>query len=334
MKKILITGGAGYIGSHTLLKFIEAGYEVAVFDSLENGHRESLDIIKEISESNFRFYQGDLKNPEDILHAVEDFEPEGIIHFAAYALVGESTSNPNKYYENNLYGGVNLLKALETKWVKKIVFSSTCAIFGQPEAEKISEDLPKSPINPYGKSKLMFEEVLKDADSAHGIKFVALRYFNAAGGDPLGRIGEDHDPETHLIPLILATVKGERDEIAIFGTDYDTPDGTCIRDYIHVFDLASAHIKAFEYLDNGQSDVFNLGTGNGSSVKEVIEKVKSITQKEFKVVERERRAGDPARLIADNAKAVKKLGWKPEYNIDQMIEHAWKWKSGKERFEY
>lgn len=332
---ILVTGGAGYIGSHTVFKLIEAGHEVAVFDNLEYGHREAIDIIQEITESSVRFYLGNLLNYEGVEYAIEDFQPDAIVHFAAYAYVGESVTDPVKYYQNNISGGVNLLKAMQTHKVDKIVFSSTCAIFGQPDTLPISENLPKKPINPYGRSKLMFEQILGDADKAYGIKNVCLRYFNAAGAEPRGFLGEDHDPETHLIPLVINTALGKRESISIFGTDYDTEDGTCIRDYIHVLDLADAHVKAVEYLETSmKSEKINLGTGKGASVKEIIVRVKELTKKLIMVREEPRREGDPAVLVADNARAKKILHWDPEYTLDDILSHAVKWHMTKDTFEY
>ncbi|MFW5720431.1 MAG: UDP-glucose 4-epimerase GalE [Candidatus Dojkabacteria bacterium] len=333
--KILVSGGAGYIGSHTVFKLIETGHEVAVFDNLEYGHREAIDIIQEITESSVRFYLGNLLNYEDIEYAIEDSQPDAIVHFAAYAYVGESVTDPVKYYQNNISGGVNLLKAMQTHNVDKIVFSSTCAIFGQPDTLPISENLPKKPINPYGRSKLMFEQILGDADKAYGIKNVCLRYFNAAGAEPRGFLGEDHDPETHLIPLVINTALGKRESISIFGTDYDTEDGTCIRDYIHVLDLADAHVKAVEYLETTmKSEKINLGTGKGASVKEIIVSVKELTEKLIMVREEPRREGDPAVLVADNARAKQILGWEPVYSLDDMLSHAVKWHMTKDTFEY
>jgi UDP-glucose 4-epimerase len=333
--KILVTGGAGYIGSHTVLDLLNRGYDVAVFDSLEVGHKESLDIIQEITGKEIPFYQGNLLNYDDIDNAIADFKPEGIIHFAAYALVGESVTDPNKYYRNNIVGGLNILDAMKNNGVQNLVFSSTCAIYGQPEIVPMTEDLPKAPINPYGDSKLMFEKVLENATKAYNIKFVALRYFNACGCEEQGRIGEDHTIETHLIPLIMDAALGRRESIAIYGIDYDTPDGTCIRDYIHVLDLSDAHIKALEYLkENGESTSINLGTSNGSSVREIIEAVKKASGKDFKVTETDRRPGDPAKLIANNQKAKQVLGWEPKYGLEEIIESAWKWETGKGKYNY
>jgi UDP-glucose 4-epimerase len=333
--KILVIGGAGYIGSHTVLELLSQGYEVAVFDSLEKGHKEALDIIREKAEDNFPFYQGNLLNYDDINHAISDFAPEGVIHFAAYIEVGESVKDPIKYYTNNVEGGLNLLKSMRANNVKNIVFSSTAAVFGQPEEFPIKETTPKAPINPYGKSKLMFENILQDASDAYGLNYVALRYFNACGAQPDGFIGEDHEPESHLIPIIMDAAQEKRESISIYGTDYDTPDGTCIRDYIHILDLADAHIKAIEYMvRENKSDQFNLGNGTGYSVKEIIETVKRVTGKEFTVIESERRPGDPAILIADNTKAKEVLKWSPKYNLDDIITSAWRWESGKAKFDY
>jgi UDP-glucose 4-epimerase len=333
--KILIIGGAGYIGSHTALLLLKEGYEIGIFDSLEKGHKEAVEILKEVGENNFPFFQGNLLNFEDIDHAIGEFHPDAIIHFAAYIEVGESVQNPIKYYENNVYGGINLLKAMRNHSVDKIVFSSTAAIFGQPEKMPISEDTIKNPINPYGKSKLVFENILEDSSKAYGLKYVALRYFNACGAEENGVIGEDHEPESHLIPLVMDAANGKRESVSIYGTDYDTKDGTCIRDYIHILDLADAHIKALEFMvKHDKSDVFNLGNGAGYTVKEIIDEVKKVSGKEFKVIETQRRLGDPVALIADSTKAQKLLEWKPKYNLKDIVESAWKWETTKGRFEY
>lgn len=327
--KILVTGGAGYIGSHTVLSLIQKGYEVCVFDSLEHGHKQVLDIISEITGTQVKFYQGNLLDMSSISKAIEDAKPDGVIHFAAYLSVGESVSDPLKYYRNNIMGGVNLLEAMRSNGIKQIVFSSTAAVFGQPEEVPIKETTTKSPINPYGQSKLNFEQVLEDTRKAHGINYVALRYFNAAGAEPSGKIGEDHNPELHLIPIVLEAALGHRDAITVFGADYPTKDGTCIRDYVHVLDLADAHIKALEFMTKeNKSETFNLGSAHGYSVKEVIEAVERITGKHVPVKIGERRAGDPAVLIADNTKARTTLGWEIQYGLDAIISSAWNWETG------
>lgn len=321
--KILVLGGAGYIGSHTVYRLIEQGNEVVIFDNLETGHIEAV-------HPNARFYKGDLRNRAEI-DAVLDKENniDAVIHFAANSLVGESMTNPLKYYDNNLCGTKVLLESLVDHNIKNIVFSSTAATYGEPKHTPILEDDPTNPTNCYGETKKAMERMFYWTQQAHGLKYVSLRYFNACGAHISGKIGEAHNPETHLIPIILQAANGTRDHISIFGTDYNTPDGTCIRDYIHVTDLAQAHILAVEYLLNGgESNIFNLGNGVGFSVREVIETAKKVTGKEIKVIEEERRAGDPAILIASSDKAKNILGWKPEYDdLSTIIETAWKWHS-------
>ena len=321
--KILVLGGAGYIGSHTVYRLIEQGNEVVIFDNLETGHIEAV-------HPNARFYKGDLRNRAEI-DAVLDKENniDAVIHFAANSLVGESMTNPLKYYDNNLCGTKVLLESLVDHNIKNIVFSSTAATYGEPKHTPILEDDPTNPTNCYGETKKAMERMFYWTQQAHGLKYVSLRYFNACGAHISGKIGEAHNPETHLIPIILQAANGKRDHISIFGTDYNTPDGTCIRDYIHVTDLAQAHILAVEYLLNGgESNIFNLGNGVGFSVREVIETAKKVTGKEIKVIEEERRAGDPAILIASSDKAKNILGWKPEYDdLSTIIETAWKWHS-------
>lgn len=321
--KILVLGGAGYIGSHTVYRLIEQGNEVVIFDNLETGHVEAV-------HPNARFYKGDLRNRAEI-DAVLDKENniDAVIHFAANSLVGESMTNPLKYYDNNLCGTKVLLESLVDHNIKNIVFSSTAATYGEPKHTPILEDDPTNPTNCYGETKKAMERMFYWTQQAHGLKYVSLRYFNACGAHISGKIGEAHNPETHLIPIILQAANGTRDHISIFGTDYNTPDGTCIRDYIHVTDLAQAHILAVEYLLNGgESNIFNLGNGVGFSVREVIETAKKVTGKNIKVVEEDRRAGDPAILIASSDKAKNILGWKPEYDdLSTIIETAWKWHS-------
>lgn len=321
--KILVLGGAGYIGSHTVYSLIEQGNEVIVFDNLETGHIEAV-------HPKAKFYKGDLRNRVHI-DSVLDVEKniDAVIHFAANSLVGESMINPLKYYDNNLCGTKVLLESLIAHNIKNIVFSSTAATYGEPKHTPILEDDPTDPTNCYGETKKAMERMFYWTQQAHGLKYVSLRYFNACGAHISGKIGEAHNPETHLIPIILQAANGTRDHISIFGTDYNTPDGTCIRDYIHVTDLAQAHILAVKYLLNGgESNIFNLGNGVGFSVREVIETAKKVTGKEIKVIEEERRAGDPAILIASSDKAKNSLGWKPEYNdLSTIIETAWKWHS-------
>jgi len=316
---ILIVGGAGYIGSHLNKEISKKGIKTVIFDNLSYGHK---DFIKWGI-----FEQGDLSNIEDIRSVFRKYPIEAVMHFAAFTYVGESVEDPQKYYMNNVKNTLNLLQVMLEENVNYFVFSSTCATYGNPVEIPITESHPQNPINPYGKGKLMVETVLKDYSDAYGFKYASLRYFNAAGADPDGEIGELHDPETHLIPLILDVAAGKREDVKIFGTDYDTPDGTCIRDYIHVTDLAEAHILALEYLQKGgESNVFNLGNGNGFSVKEVIETAKEITGKDIKAVESNRRPGDPPILIGSSKKAMEILNWKPKYHdLSKIIETAWNW---------
>ena len=320
MMNVLVCGGAGYIGSHTVYELIERGHSVVVVDSLIKGHKAAV-------HNEAKFYLGDIRDEEFMDRVFKENNIDAVIDFAAFPLVGESVNEPFKYYENNVYGTLKLLEAMERSGVKKIVFSSTAATYGEPENDIIVESDKTNPTNPYGETKLTVEKMLKWADNAYGIKFVALRYFNAAGAHISGKIGEDHSPETHLIPIILQTALGQREKMFIFGDDYDTPDGTCVRDYIHVTDLADAHIKALEKLfKTNESGIYNLGNGKGFSVKEVIEKAKKVTGKDFKVEIEARRSGDPSTLIASSEKAIKELGWKPKFNtLDKIIETAWNW---------
>ena len=321
---VLVCGGAGYIGSHINKQLHKEGYETIVFDSLVYGHREA---VKWGS-----FVKGDLGNVEEIEEVFRQHSIEAVFHFAAYAYVGESVTEPEKYYYNNVVNTLNLLQVMKKYGCKKIIFSSTCATYGEPERVPITEDMPQKPINPYGATKLMMERIFKDYHRAYGLEFVVLRYFNAAGADPEGEIGESHQPETHLIPLVLDAAAGKREDIKVFGTDYDTPDGSCVRDYIHVYDLATAHLLALHYLEKGhESDFFNLGNEKGTSVLEVIESVKRVTGRKFKVTTAQRRPGDPAKLVGSSEKARRVLGWKPVYgDIDLIVEHAWKWCVGAE----
>lgn len=321
--KILVLGGAGYIGSHTVYRLIEQGHKVVVFDNFETGYYEAIHPDAEV-------YEGDLRNRADIDNVFDkESDIDAVIHFAANSLVGESMVKPLKYYDNNICGTKVLLESMVAHNINRIVFSSTAATYGEPIHTPILENDPTNPTNCYGETKRAMERMFYWTEHAHGMKYVSLRYFNACGAHISGKIGEAHNPESHLIPIILQTANGTRDHISIFGTDYDTPDGTCIRDYIHVTDLAQAHILAVEYLINGgESDIFNLGNGVGFSVKEVIETAKKVTGKEIKVVEENRRAGDPAVLIASSEKAKKVLGWNPQYNeLSTIIETAWKWHS-------
>jgi UDP-glucose 4-epimerase len=315
---ILVAGGAGYIGSHVCKMLKEKGYDVIILDNLSHGHRSFAKYGE--------FILGDIAD-ESLLDLVfTNYNIEAVMHFCAYIEVGESVKDPNKYYKNNVSNTITLLNAMLKHNVKYFVFSSTAAVYGMPERIPIKEDDPKAPINPYGRSKYMVEQILEDYDQAYGLKSIRFRYFNAAGADESLEIGEAHEPETHLIPLILDAACGVRESIKIFGTDYETKDGTCIRDFIHVNDLADAHIKGLEYLmSENKTDYFNLGNGSGYSVREVIEKVKEITKIDFKVEETGRRPGDPAYLIADNEKARKILNWEPKYDLEAIIKTAWNW---------
>ncbi|MDP9099918.1 MAG: UDP-glucose 4-epimerase GalE [Verrucomicrobiota bacterium] len=312
--KILVVGGAGYIGSVCAELLLDEGHTVCIFDNLSEGHRAAVDPRAE-------FIEGDLGTIDLIQSALTAFRPQAVMHFAASALVAESMENPSKYFRNNIGNGLNLLDAMVTTGVNQFVFSSTCAIFGPPERLPIDESLPKRPINPYGESKLAFEKILRWYGEIHGVRFVSLRYFNAAGAS--GKFGEEHRVETHLIPNVLKVALGQKPHVEIYGTDYDTSDGTCIRDYIHILDLSRAHILA---LGAGKSEFFNLGTGGGTSVREVIESCRKITGRKIPVVEKPRRPGDPARLVAASDKIQRELGWQPEFqNIDAIIESAWRW---------
>ena len=327
---ILITGGAGYIGSHTILNLIEkTDYKIIIFDNLENGHIETVNTLLEINserqrraDDNIIFEKGDLRNIEDIENVFNKFSIDGIIHFAAFALVEESVKNPSKYYRNNIYGTLNLLDTMIKHNVKRIVFSSTCATYGNPQYTPIDEKHPQNPINPYGYSKLAVERIMDDYDKAYGLKSIRLRYFNVAGADEKGRIGEWHEPETHLIPNIL---KANNDKVfTIFGNDYETRDGTCIRDYVNVLDLAEAHRLAYEYLlKENKTDVFNIGTGEGYSVKEVFDACERVLKKKIPVEIKGRRAGDPAVLYADIGKVKSVLGWKPERSLEESIKNSY-----------
>ncbi|HBP51131.1 MAG: UDP-glucose 4-epimerase [Candidatus Shapirobacteria bacterium GW2011_GWE1_38_10] len=321
---ILIVGGAGYIGSEINKELNEAGFQTVVFDSLVSGHKEATKWGE--------FVQGDLNNLEDIRGVFKKYKIEAVFDFAAFIEVGESVKDPQKYYFNNLVNTLNLLKVMKEFEVNKIIFSSTAATFGEPKYTPIDEVHPQWPINPYGWTKLMIERVFADYDVAYGLRYVALRYFNACGANDEADIGEDHAQESHLIPLILDAAIGKRENIKIFGTDYPTPDGTCVRDYIHVVDLASAHLLALKHLmDGGESKQYNLGNGKGFSVREVIDAVKKVTEKEFTVLEVERRPGDPPILIASSEKIRKELGWSPKYTeIEEIVATAWKWHQKKD----
>lgn len=318
---ILVTGGAGYIGSHAVLALQRAGYEAIVFDNLSSGHRELIEPLQ------VELIVGDTIDRAALDRIFQTREIAAVMHFAADIAVGESVSNPAKYYRNNVAATLTLLEAMVAASVKTFVFSSSCALYGVPKFVPLTEDHPFDPISPYATTKWMVERMLTDFDAAYDFRSVAFRYFNASGADPNRLLGEDHAPETHLIPLILLTALGQRDSIAILGTDYPTPDGTCIRDYIHVSDLAQAHVLGLKYLlDGGQSDVFNLGNGSGFSVREVIETARKVTGKEINVIERDRRPGDPPILVGSSAKAQQILNWQPQFAaIETILDHAWQW---------
>ena len=312
--KVFVTGGAGYIGSVCVEQLLDAGHTVTVFDNLTEGHRSAVDPRAAL-------IVGDLQQRCDIEDAMETARPDAVMHFAANALVGESMTDPSKYFRNNVYGGINLLDAMVSVGCKRFVFSSTCATFGVPDRMPIDETQTQLPINPYGESKLMFEKVLRWYDEIHDLRYVARRYFNAAGAS--GRFGEDHRIETHLIPNVLRVALGQKSQVEIFGTDYPTPDGTCIRDYIHILDLAQAHMLA---LNAPQSAKYNLGTGGGTSVREIIATCEKVTAKKIAVIEKPRRPGDPPRLIAGSEKVRAELGWKPQFqNVEKIIASAWAW---------
>jgi UDP-glucose 4-epimerase len=311
---IFLTGGAGYIGSVTTEALLNRGHNVTVFDSLERGHRAAID-------DRATFIQGDLRNPTDIGDAMKKVKPDAVMHFAAFALVGESMDDPMMYFRNNVVGGLNLVEAMTNVGVPRIVFSSTCATYGQPEVMPMTEDLPQRPTNPYGESKLQFEKILNWFRDRKNLQSVFLRYFNAAGATE--KFGEDHEPETHLIPNVLRVALGQRENVMVFGDDYDTPDGSCVRDYIHIVDLAQAHMLALEGTMQGP---FNLGNGDGYSVLEVIKIAREITGHDIPAVMHPRRPGDPAKLMAGADKAHKVLGWKPKYpELSTIMQHAWSW---------
>jgi UDP-glucose 4-epimerase len=319
---ILVTGGAGYIGSHAVLALKQAGYGVVVIDNLVYGHRDLVEKVLQVE-----LIVGDTNDRSLLDNLFATHNIAAVMHFSAYAYVGESVTDPAKYYRNNVVGTLTLLEAMLAASIKQFVFSSTCATYGVPNTVPIPEDHPQNPINPYGFTKLAVERILADFDVAYGLKSVVFRYFNAAGADPSGLLGEDHGPETHLIPLVLMAALGKLKSVSIFGTDYPTPDGTCIRDYIHVTDLAEAHILGMEYLlQGGDTGVFNLGNGSGFSVKEVIEAAEMVSGQTIKVVESDRRPGDPPILVGSSDKARKVLGWKPQYPaLKDIISHAWQW---------
>lgn len=320
---ILVTGGAGYIGSHTVQALLEQGHKVVIYDDLMRGH---VDALPEMSEQ-AQFVLGDIADKELVASVIQQEKVDAVVHFAAASLVGESMTHPSLYYNNNVAGTLALLDVLVQTGVKKIVFSSTAAVYGEPKTTPIAEDADLRPTNVYGRTKWMIEQMLADYSAAYGLNYVALRYFNAAGAMASGLMGEDHEPETHLIPLILKTALGQRKAIAIYGTDYPTPDGTCIRDYIHVCDLADAHVLALSHLlSGGTSRVYNLGSQQGFSVREIIAAAKEVTGIDFAVEEQARRAGDPAVLIASSEKICRELKWQPKHSdIYSIIQSAWEW---------
>ncbi len=316
MKTILVTGGAGYIGSITVRRLLEKGYKVVILDNLSRGNKKSIP-------EGVPFIQGNIGDKATVSLLLKDHKIDAVLHFAAYAYVGESVNNPDIYFENNFVESLKFINALRKNGVNKLVFSSTCATYGIPSQVPITENESKKPINPYGMAKHMVEQILESYKTAYNFNYVALRYFNAAGA--AYGIGEDHDPETHLLPLILEVALGKRDHINIFGTDYPTPDGTCLRDYIHVVDLADAHISALEYLEQGNSGYFNLGTGEGNSVKEVIDVCREVTMHPIPTRETTRRIGDPPELVADASKIKEVLGWESKLSIKDIIQSAWDW---------
>jgi UDP-glucose 4-epimerase len=321
---ILVTGGAGYIGSHYVLEASQAGADLIVLDNLSYGHPEAV-------APGVKLVVGEMGDRKLLDEIFTNNSIDAVVHFAAFAYVGESVTAPRKYFSNNTVAALQVLDAMVDYNVKHFVFSSTCATYGDPQYIPMDEAHPQDPINPYGESKYFVERILADYDHAYGLKYTALRYFNAAGADQEGRIGESHEPETHLIPLVLQAATGRRESISIFGTDYDTPDGTCIRDYIHILDLANAHSLALERLRSGaQSAAYNLGTESGESVRQVIETCESVSGKAIRTIEKDRRPGDPPRLIASSAKARNELGWTPKYTqLRSIVETAWNWETNR-----
>ncbi len=317
---ILVIGGAGYIGSHMVKCLLQHGEDVLIMDTLEKGHREAI--------VGGQFVEGDLRRPDDLKHVFGKHDVESVMHFAAYASVGDSVKNPSTYYENNVVGCYALLEAMRAHKINKLIFSSSAAVYGEPITVPIPEDHPKNPTNPYGETKWVMEKMLQWYGGAYGIRSISLRYFNAAGADPDGQIGEDHEPEEHLIPVAFLALLGKLDKLKIFGTDWPTPDGTCIRDFIHVNDLSEAHFLAVQALRKGApTNAYNLGNGHGYSVKEVIQSVEKVTGKKLPYESAPRRAGDPARLVASSERIKKELGWKPKYpELETIITHAWNWR--------
>lgn len=325
MMNILVTGGAGYIGSHACKALAKAGHTPITYDNLVYGHRWAVKWGP--------LEEGDIADRDRLSEVIAKYQPVAVMHFAAYAYVGESVQDPGKYYRNNVAGTLTLLEVMRDLGIDKFIFSSTCATYGIPESVPIREDHPQRPINPYGASKLMIERMLQDFDVAHGLRSISLRYFNAAGADPDGEIGEAHDPETHLIPLVLDAAAGKRTAITVFGDDYETPDGTCIRDYIHVADLADAHVLALKALEDGaKTTAYNLGNGHGFSVKEVIETAERVAGKTVPVEIGQRRPGDPAKLVGDSTRIRSELAWNPRYaGLQLMIASAWNWRVSNEK---
>lgn len=319
VKRILVTGGAGYIGSHMVAALGEQGFDVLIYDNLSTGHRDAV--------LSGKLVVGDLQDRRLLTSTLREFKPDAVMHFAAFIQVGESVNEPLKYYQNNAANAINLLDAMMDQGIRNFIFSSTAAVYGHPSTVPITEETALNPINPYGWSKVFVERTLEDISRAKDFRYISLRYFNAAGADPLARIGERHEPETHLIPLILKAAKGEREHIAIHGTDYDTPDGTCVRDYVHISDLVDAHILALTHLSSGgKSDRFNCGYGHGYSVRDVVDIARKVTGINFPVKESQRREGDPPVLVAESSKIRKTLNWKPRYDdLNYIVKTAWEW---------
>jgi UDP-glucose 4-epimerase len=331
---ILVTGGAGYIGSHAVKRLLADGHTVTVVDNLSRGHKQAIDALDTVAEGRLAFEEADIVDEQAMKRIMSERAIETVMHFAALAYVGESVTQPLRYFYNNTTGALALLRACDALNVNRFIFSSTCATYGEPPADRIpiAETCPQSPINPYGWSKLFVERMLRDfanskkTEGKSNFAFAALRYFNVAGSDPHGLIGEDHEPETHLIPVILEAALGKRDAITIFGTDYDTPDGTCIRDYVHVNDLIDAHVTVMNALEDGDERIYNLGIGKGYSVREIIDAARDVTGVDFPVKEGERRPGDPPTLYADPAKINDELGWSAKHtDVKEIIRHAWNW---------
>ncbi len=317
---ILVIGGAGYIGSHTARILKDRGHDVVIFDSLELGHVEAVQDLP--------FVQGDYADKDLVLRTLREHDVDAVMHFGAYASVGDSVADPARYYENNIGGGLMILRAMVDANVRHMIFSSSAATYGEPQILPIPEDHPQKTTNPYGETKLMYERILRDYDHAYGLKSVSLRYFNAAGADPDGRLGEDHAPEQHIIPLVIDAALGRRENVKVFGTDWDTRDGTCLRDFVHIVDLADAHILALDYLRNGgQTTAYNLGNSYGTTVKEVIEAVEKVAGKKIDAISAPRRPGDPGRLVASCERIKAELGWQPRYpDIETIIQHAYRWR--------